>query len=62
MPNEEIDRQEILDVSAGMQRYGGSFCMCLGKTLLFADSENAKKIKAAWPEYWKRYLDIARFE
>ena len=57
---EAIEQQEILDVAEGMKKYGGSFCEMLGKALIFADSENAKKIKTTWPIYWKRYLTIVR--
>lgn len=42
-----------------MQEYGGSFVSLLGKLFLKADSDNQARIKSAWPEYWKRYTDIA---
>lgn len=60
LPEQEIERQEILDVCEGMQRFGGSFVKNLGKALLLADSENTKKIKTTWPKIWKRYLSFGR--
>jgi hypothetical protein len=38
-----------------MQRYGGSFVKALGQAAAHADIFNLKKIKCAFPEYWKEY-------
>ena len=47
-------------VADAMIRYGGSFVAALGRALLCADAENARRIRVAWPEYWKTYADLAR--
>lgn len=42
-----------------MQKYGGSFVSNIGAALRVADSDNASRIKQAFPEYWQKYLDMA---
>lgn len=37
---------------------GGSFVSALGVTLARADDKNTEKIKQAFPEYWKQYLEM----
>lgn len=56
------DEVEKCFVSMAMRDYGGSFVKCLGKLLLLADEDNVAKIKATWPEYWKKYEEFARTE
>lgn len=51
-------REERYYVAWAMVAYGGGFVHNLGLALFAADSENATKIKTAWPEYWAKYLDI----
>jgi hypothetical protein len=48
------------DVAEAMVRYGGGFASALGKALFHADAENHDRIKAAFPELWEQYRDIAR--
>lgn len=42
-----------------MKRYGGSFVQALAEAWSRADSENVRRLKAAFPEYWKRYSEMA---
>lgn len=46
-------------VSNAMQKYGGSFVKALGNAIMYADLENVKKIKEAFPEYWLEYLCLS---
>lgn len=45
---------------AAMQRWGGSFVQALAEAARRADSENLRRIKAAWPEYWRQYAELAQ--
>ena len=63
----DIDADKIKDfneqkflVRTGMEVYGGSFVKSLGVALGYADPINARIIKSAFPEYWKRYLEIGK--
>jgi len=51
---------ENLDVAKAMIRYGGGFVEALGRALILADADNARRLKEAWPEYWERYAELAR--
>jgi hypothetical protein len=44
-----------------MLKYGGGFAhaLALAVAAQHADSENLARIKAGWPDYWKRYSDAA---
>ncbi len=60
---EEIkDLETILNekwvVQENMERYGGSFVKNLGIALVHADIKNTLKIREAFPEYWKTYLNL----
>jgi hypothetical protein len=50
---------EAHDIGAAMKRHGGAFVQLLGEMLDHADYENSKKIKKAWPEYWRQYKEMA---
>jgi len=63
--NKEADKIAIKDfedqkyrVSSAMELYGGSFVKALGIALGKADGINSRKIKNAFPEYWKKYLKV----
>lgn len=43
-----------------MITYGGSFVEGLGLLLQKADAENFRRLKEAFPEYWKEYTDISK--
>jgi len=38
-----------------MVKYGGGFVRSLAEAAMRADSDNLRRIKEAWPEYWERY-------
>lgn len=42
-----------------MERFGGSFVRTLGQLCHLADPDNLQRIKAAWPEYWLEYAEMA---
>lgn len=44
-----------LKTSAAMIRYGGSFVAALGDAARQADSDNLRRLKEAFPDYWKKY-------
>ncbi len=50
--------EERLIVAEMMTRYGGSFCKALGEALYHADNNNMRRIKQAFPDYWKQYLEM----
>lgn len=58
MKEERTIQNEMLIVAENMQEFGGGFVSRLGMALGYADLENAAKIKAAFPEYWTKYLSI----
>lgn len=43
-----------------MQEYGGSFVRALGIAASYADPDNLARLKAAFPEYWARYAEMAQ--
>lgn len=47
---------ELPTVARNMEIYGGSFEQNLGRALARADTTNATKIKATWPELWEKFL------
>lgn len=54
-------KPEVTDhqVVWAMDECGGDFVKLLGKLFRRADSDNQARIKAAWPEYWEKYTDVA---
>ena len=55
-----IDQEEVYNVAKGMITYGGSFVKALGKALECADHLNQMRIKDAFPEYWKQYINMMK--
>lgn len=53
-PDQQTERVTIAN---NMMQYGGTFVQHLGDLLQRADANNVRKIKQAWPEYWKEYAD-----
>jgi hypothetical protein len=41
-----------------MRVYGGSFIRSLAGCFMFADAENAARLKAAFPDYWQKYSEL----
>jgi len=48
------------DVVDAMRTYGGSFVQAIASAFFRADRDNQQIIKAAWPEIWAEYADMAR--
>lgn len=42
-----------------MEKYGGSFVKALAVAMQRADAINLAKLKAAFPEYWQQYTEMA---
>ena len=53
---------ERLGVAEMMMKYGGGFVRALGKALVKADYHNTQRIRTAFPDYWKQYMDMAESE
>lgn len=47
---------EIIDA---MIQYGGGFVAKLGHLFHYADPANQARLRAAFPEYWAEYRDLA---
>jgi predicted oxidoreductase (fatty acid repression mutant protein) len=56
----EEEHDHAKAVATAMRQYGGDFVHALGLALLYADFDNTRRLKAAWPEYWERYSNFAR--
>ena len=52
------EQEEAAKVAAAMTVYGGSFVAALGSALIHADIDNIRRIKKAFPEYWKQYVKM----
>jgi hypothetical protein len=42
-----------------MERYGGSFILCLAKAWRHADPQNRQKIEETWLYEFERYADMS---
>ncbi len=47
-------------VVQAMLRYGGSFAGAIGDAFSHADEKNFARLKAALPDLWDDYVDLAR--
>lgn len=47
-------------VAEAMIRYGGSFVRTLGQLWFLGDENNRARLKAAFPDYWVKYLQLAQ--
>jgi hypothetical protein len=47
------------DVTEAMIVYGGGFVSLLGKLFRQADARNKAILKAAFPDYWRTYTELA---
>ncbi len=47
------------DIVNAMHDFGGSFVQALAVAFERADADNFTKLKAAFPEYWAQYADMA---
>lgn len=48
------------EITAAMITYGGGFVAALGALYRRADPMNQVRLKAAFPEYWQEYAELAR--
>lgn len=55
-----IGYEEKWLVATAMSKYGGGFVSTLGDALFKADGDNTQRIYDAFPEYWQKYLQIAK--
>ena len=53
-PYYDYDEKDLYTIAA-MQRWGGGFVQALAEAARRADAENLRRIKTAWPEYWRDY-------
>lgn len=49
---------EDIQTTDAMRTYGSSFVKALGLAAQLADSENLRRLKSAWPEYWAEFRDF----
>jgi hypothetical protein len=47
------------DVTEAMIRFGGSFVKGLGMLWLAGDEINRRRLKLAFPDFWREYKEIA---
>lgn len=47
------------EITDAMITYGGGFVSGLGRLFRAADVVNQAKLKAAFPEYWEQYREMA---
>jgi len=47
------------DIAQQMIRYGGSFVGALGEAVIRADSDNLRRLREAFPEYWEEYSEFS---
>jgi len=47
------------EITNAMYVYGGSFVSALGTLWRLADDDNRARLKAAFPEYWVEYRELA---
>lgn len=57
MSDIQIEISELNIVRENMERYGGSFEKALARALMYADLNNVRKIKNAFPELWVKFLN-----
>lgn len=47
------------EIAQAMITWGGSFVQRLGQLYGWADEDNRRRLKAAFPEYWQKYAEYA---
>ena len=53
---------EDMKVVDAMKKFGGGFVNALAEAAMRADSDNLRRIKAGWPEYWDAHKQLATYE
>jgi hypothetical protein len=54
-----MDEPTNYEITDAMMTYGGAFVAGLGLLYRKADGSNQLRLKAAFPEYWREYREIA---
>ena len=49
-----------IEIAIVMKEMGGSFASALGDAFLKADAENRARVKAAFPDLFEQYLELAQ--
>ena len=57
---ETESRDELVAIANAMVTFGGSFLQNIGRALLVADTDNVRRIRTAFPEYWDHYRYVSR--
>ena len=57
MSENKIQDYEVINA---MQRYGGGFVSQLGHAAALADSDNLRRIKETWADYWAGYTQLVK--
>lgn len=47
-------------ITVAMNDYGGSFVKALGECVRHADDQNYTKLVQAFPDYFKKYTELAK--
>lgn len=47
------------DTIGAMLQFGGGFIVQLARLYQSTDPGNQQRIRAAWPEYWQKYTELA---
>lgn len=61
---ENLNMADVTDYAVvhAMKHFGGGFVQTLAALCDRADPDNLARIKAAWPDYWAEYAEIARMK
>lgn len=55
-----IEKDQDYDTIEAMLKFGGNFVYHLAAAAARADAQNYSKLKAAFPDYWKQYEEMAK--
>jgi hypothetical protein len=59
MPTDTDSTPTDYEITTAMTMFGGSFVRAFGALWPLADDDNRARMKAAWPEYWAQYGELA---
>jgi hypothetical protein len=57
-----LKHNQKISMCKAMVTFGGGFVGHLAECFYIADSDNQRRLEDAFPEYVKKYLEIARLE
>lgn len=55
-----MNEPDNIEIVNAMIDVGGIFVKALGELYRRADFDNRRRLKFAFPEYWKQYTEVAR--